>query len=189
MVGSYFGRENYHGPQYSKYKAVLLLRPTAHLKIVPGAPQAITIFISLISPGKSPIAGWFFDLVITSGSGFPQKNSNSSNSPVPGVVDTFRREITTGTGSRFLNIFKEPTMKLSVQGRFFDRFFDLLVNRRSRWKPVLWLIFCKGNSQLGIRILHPRSFTRRFFLRWNTNQDWFMYISNVCMNESEMDAI
>ncbi len=110
MVGSYFGRENYHGPQYSKYKAVLLLCPTAHLKIVPRAPQAITIFISLISPGKSPIAGWFFDLVITSGSGFPQINSNSSNSPVPGVVDTFRREITTGTGSRFLNIFKEPTM-------------------------------------------------------------------------------
>ncbi len=56
----------------SKYKAVLL-HPTARLKIVPRAPQAITIFISLISPGKSPSVGWFFDLAVTSGSGFPPK--------------------------------------------------------------------------------------------------------------------
>jgi hypothetical protein len=57
----------------------------------------------------------------------------------------------------------------------------LLMNRSSRSKPVLWLIFCKGNSQLGIRILHPQSFTRRFFLRWNTNQDWFTYTR--CIHE------
>ncbi len=145
MVGSYFGCENYHGPQYSKYKAVLL-RPTAHLKIVPRAPQAITIFISLISLGKSPSVEWFFDLVITSGSGFPQKIKNSTNSPVPGFLDTFRRKITTGTGSRFLNIFKEPTTDcqsrvgsligslicLRTTGPGENRFFDLLENHRSR---------------------------------------------------------
>ncbi len=180
MVGSYFGCENYHGPQYSKYKAVLL-RPTAHLKIVPRAPQAITIFISLISLGKSPSVEWFFDLVITSGSGFPQKIKNSTNSPVPGFLDTFRRKITTGTGSRFLNIFKEPTTDcqsrvgsligslicLRTTGPGENRFFD-------------WF-FCMGNSQLGIPILHPLSFTLRFFLRWITNQDWFIHIE--CMHD------